>query len=145
MPSLSKFHKELVGGDPTPEQQRLYEAFPEFKGYSKEEHDKYLLVATFILGLHQTKNSQKVSFFVPRSHDALVIETINELLKEIKQKRAKLPNKGLEGNRQIVKAIQNIEIGSRVFTVKTEPERWIAYGFSITTPAPEWLTTKLLV
>jgi hypothetical protein len=143
---VASFHQTLLGGDPTPEQINLYES--EARGFSNDQKDEAKFIATFVLGLYQTRDWEastfrKVQFAVTRVIDPWVIAKINWIVKVIAEKRAgqNLPK---SSNRMIVDAISHLEIGSRVHTIAVEPPHWVAYGFTKEIEAPSWLKKKLL-
>jgi hypothetical protein len=150
MHKLGLFHLKLIGSDPTPEQLQLYEASATKHGFANEKPDRDRFVATFVLGLHLTFDpdsgrSRSVPFAVPQALDQWVIDAINDLLVKIKAQRKDIPKEErIRGNKRIAEAITCLEIGSRVFSVASEPSRWVAFGFTRDMYAPPWLKDGLL-
>ncbi len=144
--NIVSFHQSLLGGDPTPEQIRLYES--KARGFFNDQEDEPKFIATFVLGLYQTRDWEarafrKVQFAVTRAIDPWAIGRINWIVKVIGEKRARL-NLPKAGNKMLVEAISNLEIGSRVYTIAQEPPHWVAFGFSKEAEAPAWLKQRLL-
>jgi len=140
----------LVGGDPTPDQARLYAS--NANGFSSEEKNDNRFLATFVLGVYRTRNWQaksfrKVTFAIPRPLDTWAVSKINWIIQTIRDQRAQLQiskEAKQQANKMIVEAITNLEMGSRVFTLAEEPSHWVAFGFKQETEMPEWLRRGLL-
>jgi hypothetical protein len=141
-------HRGLRLGDPTPEQLRLYDAV-DVHGYLDDQPDESRFVGTFILGLYQTfdrtaNHFHNVVLLVPQSLDKWAVDQMNATLKIIKSKQEKWPAaEKANFNRNLVSAVRNLEMGSRVFQI-SQPARWVAFGFGEATPAPEWVKNGLL-
>lgn len=140
----ASFHRSLFGGDPTPEQLKLYQS--KAHGFSNDAEDEAKFIATFVLGLFQTRDWEantfrNVVFAVPRPHEKWVLGRIQWIVGILAAKRAGLPK---SRNKMLVEAINNLQMGSRVYSVATEPPRWVSYGFKKEGEVPEWLRQGLL-
>jgi len=141
---IASFHRSLLGGDPTPEQRELY--LSKAHGFDNDQEDEAKFIATFVLGLYQTRDWEasifrKVAFAVPRSLDAWSVGRLRSIVSHIASIRVGKPK---SGNRGIVEAINNLEMGSRVYSVAEEPARWVAFGFKREDEIPAWLRQGLL-
>ncbi len=142
------FHTNLLGEDPTPEQRRLYAAFPEQRGFSGEGQDPDRFLATFIAALLNTWDGEakacqhKVALAIPRAIEPWCVDQINLFLERMKVRQKKLPKATIK---YFLQAMRCVETGTRVFTVTEAPKRWFAFGFSVDSVAPEWLKKGLLV
>jgi hypothetical protein len=147
--SISNFHKQLLGVDPTPEQNRLYEAFPKQRGFSSEEQNSDRFVATFIAALADTWDGDakactfKVPLAIPRAIEPWCIDQINLFVETMKVRRKLIPDKRFIPH--FLQAMKHVETGTRVFSMVEAPKRWTAFGFSVDSVAPEWLKEGLLV
>lgn len=146
--SAAKLHKRLCLGDPTPEQQRLYDAV-DVHGYLDDQPDEGRFLAAFVLGLYQTYDTktnifQTATLIIPNSLDKWALGRINATLDHIKsQQGGWKPDIRIGFNQRLVAAVRHLEMGSRVFHIK-QPARWVAFGFGENTPAPEWVKNGLL-
>ncbi len=144
---ISKFHTLLLGTDPTPDQRRLYEAFPTSRGFSGESQDAERFVATFIVALSDTWDPEAkaavntVPLAIPRAIEPWCMDQINLFLESVKARRKLLPKVAIK---QFVAAVKLIETGTRVFSLTSAPKRWVAFGFARESVAPEWLKDELL-
>ena len=145
---ISVFHKRLLGQDPTPEQQRLYDIFPKRRGFSNEEQDPDLFVATFIVSLADTwdaatKTSKyTVPLAIPRAIEPWCIDQMDVLVNRVRLRLNVLPKAFVASFAQ---AARHVETGTRVFAIVEAPKRWTAFGFSVSSVAPPWLKEGLLV
>ncbi len=146
--SITTFHKQLLGVDPTPEQSRLYVAFPKRRGFSSEDQDSDRFVATFIAAMTDTWDRDtkactlEVPLAIPRAIEPWCIDQINLFVEKVKVRRKLIPK---EFTPQFVQAVRHVKMGTRVFSIVEAPKRWAAFGFSVETMAPEWLREGLLV
>lgn len=146
--SISTFHKQLLGVDPTPEQNLLYNAFPKRRGFSSEEQDSDRFIATFIAALTDTwdRDTKACTFTVPlaipRAIEPWCIDQINLFVERMKVRRKTFVSKTIIP--QFVQAVRHVEMGTRVFSMVEAPKRWVAFGFSTDSVAPEWLKEGLL-
>lgn len=147
---LQTFHTSLLAGYPTPEQARLYQHVPEKHGFDTDQRDKSLFLATFVAGLYLTRDwdsggFREVHLIVTRPLEGWVVDTMNLVLQGVRRIRAQIPKtQRLEGNRLIVKAVANLVMGSRPFSIPDVPKRWVCFGYTANSPAPEWLKEGLL-
>jgi hypothetical protein len=145
--NLVQFHYGLLGIHPTPEQRRLYDVFPQKRGFSSEEQNAERFVATFIAALSDTwdatsmMSSFKVSFAIPRLIEPWCIDQVNLFLEQMKARRHRIAKGFIP---QFLQAVRNVETGTRVFSLVEAPKRWVAFGFSFDSAAPEWLKEGLL-
>jgi hypothetical protein len=144
---FSQFHKLLLGTDPTPDQVRLYGAFPKYRGYSNDAQEADRFIATFLIALgdtwdRDTKTSHTVSLAVPRAMESWCIEAINSILEKVKLRKKALTPPGVK---MFVQAVKHVEMGSRVFSVDAAPKRWLAFGFKKEDNVPDWLRGGLML
>lgn len=140
------FHTLLLGTDPTPEQKRLYDSFPSYRGYSSDAQEADRFIATFLVALGDTwdkdsKMNRAVSLAIPRTMEPWCIENINKVVDAVKSRKKVLPKPAIK---QFVQAVKNVEMGSRVFSVDVAPKRWLAFGFTKESTVPEWLRDGLM-
>lgn len=144
---ISKFHALLLGTDPTPEQRRLYSAFPAHRGFASEDQDADRFIATFITALSDTWDRDAkapmhtVPLAIPRVMEPWCIDQINAFLDQVKARKSTLPKAAIK---QFVLAVKHVETGTRVFSVPDAPKRWLAFGFDKESTAPEWLKDGLM-
>lgn len=123
---------------------------PEKHGFSNDQKDKNRFVATFVAGLHLTKDwdsgtFREVHLIVPINLEMWCIDTMNLIVEGIRQVRAGIPKQErLEGNRLIVKAVTKLVMGNRPYLCPNEPPRWVGFGYTRDSEAPSWLKQGLL-
>jgi len=150
MSTVSKFHYDLLGSEPTAVQASLYES-SEKHGFSNDTKDPLLFIGTLVLGLRtafepETGAFHDVVFPIPKNLEEFAIDTMNRVIRAIGQKRQQLDRKTrIQGGRQIGEAFCRLHVGNRAFTLPEEPSRWVAFGFLTNSPAPAWLRAGLLV
>jgi hypothetical protein len=143
--NLSKFHISLLRTDPTPEQRRLYEAFPRYRGYSSEDQNPDRFVATFIAALADTWDEEakacihKVPLALPRLIEPWCMDQVNLFLDQVKARKLPKPVRRL-----FLDAMNHVETGTRVFAIVAAPKRWFAYGFDTGSVVPDWIKGGLL-
>lgn len=152
------FHQNLLGKaqDPTPKafrlsqvHQDLYAAFQADKrGYrlllnnSKEDEARFL--ATFVMALYLTNfpNEGKVIFVVSRGTEKWAVNQIKAIAHYIYRSRKGAPTSAISA---IDEALRRIDLGSRALQIETEPERWVAYGFTNQDILPPWMRGRLVL
>lgn len=142
-----RFHKALVGSDPTPEQVNVYKTLETRHGTFVEERSKHAFLAVFVASLALTKDpvtkeSRNVYLIMPSGLDDWATNSINELLAALRRKPID-PQKKAARNKGLVKALNHVLRGSRVMALTSEPERWVSYGFSESTIMPDWMRQGL--
>jgi len=151
MSTIAKFHKDLLGSDPTPEQSKLYESTEIHHGYSNDSRDAMLFTGTLVLGLHTAFEPDpgifhEVVFAIPKTLEGFTVEIMNRVIQVISKRRAGLdPKTRKKGGKLIAEAFKNLHVGHRAHTLAEEPPRWVAFGFVVNSPAPAWLRSGLLV
>jgi hypothetical protein len=147
--NLERFHKSLLGVDPTTLQVSLYSSGKH--GYSDGARNVERFTASLVLGLHMTFSEETrafhdTMFIVPKRLESFAVETTNGIVQGIKQSRAGLPAAVKNsGGRLITEAFRHLHIGSRVLRIAESPERWAAFGFRVEDVIPAWLRDDLLL
>ncbi len=138
----------LLGSPPRAQHDRLYRAYPASRGYLGKERDPILFEAVLTLALVQAskaegeKSLHKVYFLVPATTERWVTDEFRASAKRI---FAHLRDRRQAGAiKHIGQLFHQVMLGSQVFALPTEPERWVAFGFSALDPTPEWMRQKLL-
>lgn len=146
---LHRLHTALLGNDIQEVTRRLYEEHPSFLGYSSKETHPGMFEAVLILSLFQAgkspgdKNVHKVYFLAPAPlTDGWVLGEFKAAAKRI---FGRLKTGSSVAAVQHVGALfHQVLLGSQVFALPQEPDRWVAFGFSRSDPIPEWMSAKLL-
>lgn len=144
---LTLFHTSLLGTDPTPEQKRLYAVFPKLRGYDGDQQEPDRFVATLIAALSETWDPESkasihtVSLAIPRVMEPWCMTTINQFVEKMRARRKFLPKAAIT---QFVQAVKHVETGTRIFSVSSAPKRWLAFGFTKDSAAPDWLKDGLM-
>jgi hypothetical protein len=150
-PENARRTHKLLGSDPTPKQERIYEAYPRARGASAREMDQETFESALVMAITQTfpngPNAEpfKCYFFVPASAEKWAIEQLNVSARRIFEKLKGMPpaRRSLAA-KQIGRFLKCIMMGSRVLQLEKGPERWVAFGFEKSDPIPDWLRDGLL-
>jgi hypothetical protein len=143
---LCRIHTSLLDEDPGEDQERLYRAYPKFRGYAYSDHDHARFQATFVLGLAQTYSMSpekltRTAFLVSPVTEKWALARLDQILREIFdrcRKEAKIKVARFLGG-----SLENLLVGNRVLQIE-EPVRWAAYGFDLDMPLPDWMKDALL-
>lgn len=144
---ISKLHRGLLREDPTPEQQRFYKVFPQYRGYASADQDSERFVASFVAALADTWDEglkacvHTVPFALPRTIEPWCLDQINLFLDRVKSHKHLLSK---PVRRLVLDAVKHVETGTRVFAIASAPKRWVAFGFDTQSVAPEWIKEGLL-
>ncbi len=146
---LLRLHALLGGGTPQEIHTRLYGAFPAALGFSSNARDDSMFEAVLTLALLQAGKSggetefHKVYFLVPASiSDGWVVPKFRTSAKHIFDRLKR--GKSVAAVKHVGDLFKGVMLGSQVFTLPQEPDRWVAFGFSKTDPIPDWMRNKLL-
>jgi len=144
----NKFHRAFLGEEPSDKQHLLYGAYPAKRGFLLQEKDYLLFEATLVLAMVQVFPEKpggellKSFLFIPASMSVWCGEQINAMVTRmfgvLKEK------KSVTGAKMLARLINNVAMGSRVLQLRSEPERWAAFGFDQSAPVPKWLGDALL-
>lgn len=146
---LVQLHSVLLGGVPTVRQEGLYRAYPSVLGFSSKEIDDALFQATLILALFQVGQDHpyglhKVYFLAPAAiTDGWVLDPFKDTAKHIFERLK--TGKSVALVKHVGELFHQVMLGSQVFLLPQEPERWVSYGFSKSDSIPTWMQPKLLV
>jgi hypothetical protein len=149
--NLAKFHVKLFGHDPseTPEaylitvsQLALYTGHTDlgFRGFSNNERDEELFLATFVLALNQTQGTERTVLVVAQPHVRWAIKQVETIARYAFRRRQGDPK---EEVRVLRDAFYQLNLTSKVLRID-EPERWVIFGFNEADPLPIWAKDKLL-
>lgn len=150
---LVVFHQGLLGRDPnrTPAvfhvsdlHRRLYDAYPAARGFSTpptEGRHEGRFLATLVLALAQTKpgDDRKVYLFVPRFHEPWARTRIEGVARHTIRCRKK-DAVGVRAMQAIFR--QLTPCGD--FAQVSEPDYWVAFGFSLAGKLPDWIGRRLI-
>lgn len=150
---IVEFHKNLLGGEPTPIQKAFYDGFS--KGYrglwvldtsdprvENETTLKCKFYAALVVALFQTKGDDgemhPVAVVMPKRFDGWAEEQTREL--------ARLIFKSRKGNIQAVlvlrEAFQQLRFATRILQIH-EPSHWVGFGFEKgDISLPNWLSSR---
>lgn len=146
---LRRLHLNLLGTHPQEAQDRLYKAFPAALGYATPVADDVLFEAALMLALLQAgkvdgeKEVHKVYFLTPASFaEGWVLTEFRAAAKRIFDRLK--TGKSVTAVKHVGELFHQVMLGSQVFTLPQEPDRWVAFGFSRSAPIPDWMSRKLL-
>jgi hypothetical protein len=142
-------HEMVYGDPPQPEHLRLYEAFPEHRGFSDQSESVPRFEAALHLALLQTippegaqGTFRRSYLLLPRTHQTWAIARVKSIAERMFA--------GFKAKRQIPlaksmgKCFEHMVTGHHVLQMHGEPEAWVAFGFTLADPLPSWLGKKLL-
>ena len=145
----------FVGQAPTPLQDRLYDGFPNVRGFSSQEKIHEQLEAVAMLGISQTwqregeESPNRVFFLVPSATAMLwCLDVLRGTAKGFFQtlKEKPLPKDAKIRVAEMIGGLFNhLQIGIPR-DADGPPDRWVAFGYLHTDKTqPEWLRSRLLV
>lgn len=143
MGQIENFHKSLVGSDPTPKQRIVYDILGSAHGVLRNDPDREEFVAIFIASLASTvcpltREYRTVYLIMPDKIEQWATDTINSFLQALRKVKID-PEAKKRRNKGLVLAVQHLMRGGRVWSLNDAPPHWVAYGFSESTPMPDWL------
>ncbi len=145
---LQKYHTQLIGKAPTKEHLTLYEAFPDYKGFSDREVNLARFEAVIVLCLSQAFNEpgqdkpNKTYLFVPANQEKWAMAQLKILAQRLFARCKEHKAKGTA--LYLGEVFRSLMLGSRAVLLVNDPGRWAAYGFDRKDPAPNWMRDKLL-
>lgn len=145
----------FTGRDPSPLQARLYEGFPNVRGFSSQDKIPEQLEAVAMLGISQTWQQEgqdspnKTFFLVPTATSMLWCLDILKgmakgFFKSVKERPMPKDTK-IKVATTIGDLFNHLQIGIPR-DAEGPPERWVAFGYLHTDVAqPAWIRSRLLV
>jgi hypothetical protein len=146
-----KLHQLFVGLQVTSRQSSIYENAGSH-GVSSKEKDLDIIDATVVLALAKAAEKgsySRVHVIVPQDFRAIVFERIHLMAKNFTLSVRVLPEAAKQKKskaiaRKLLEALHLPETRvNHIFSI-SEPERWVAIGYSTVDPLPEWLSNGLL-
>jgi len=144
-------HQTFLGSPVTEDHAKLYGNFPKYRGFSSDAPTPEDFAAAFVVALMQVLWAQdgllKESFILVPAHK---IAWANDQLSTVtRQMFARWKGRGtVEERKRIVgklsRAFGHLMVGSRVLQMG-EPARWVAVGFRVEDPVPDWMKAALLL
>jgi hypothetical protein len=146
-----KLHRVILGREPTPIQQRLYDEFPHAVGYSDRslnpERFQAVTVLTLVRAIEAKRGPEphRVLMFIPPAHEAWVLEQFHTFTKDVFAYC-----KTLSGNRVALAKMwgghfHQIVIAKRVLQFSEPPPYWMTFGFDREDLVPDWVRSRLVV
>ncbi len=146
-----KLHQVMLGREPTPIQQRLYDEFPTAVGYSDRTLDAERFQAVTVLTIRRAIEAKRgpephrVLVFIPPAHEAWVLDQFRTFTKDVFAYC-----KTLSGNRAALakrwgEHFHQIVIAKRVLQFSDPPPHWMAFGFDREDLIPDWVRSRLIV
>ena len=150
---IAKYHKFLLGPEPTVEQMALYEAAPLKRGFAwprwlTERQKEMLFEAVLMFALTQTAQERgepsphRVYLFVPAELEGWATEHIRRSATVVFGRCKKAQNVDLA--RLLGAMFKGLLLGGRLTPATQKPDRWAAFGFEAEDAVPRWLTEALL-
>lgn len=143
---LCRIHRGITGQDSEEAHEQLYRAYPTLRGYASSALNLPYLQATIVLGLSQTymlhpERMTKTAFLVSPTAEKWALEQLDLILREIFDQCRQTGN--LRVAQYLGAALKHFLIGNRILQIE-EPTRWVAFGFDLDMPLPDWMKDSLL-
>jgi hypothetical protein len=131
-----KFHRKVLGSEPTARQRSFYEMGS--RGFSVAL-DEELFAATFLLAVYLAKDGPVV-IAIPKAIDRQILQAITYWTRGIYRRF-----KGRDvAFKDFTNRIHQLQLATRLLVQTQEPARWVSMGLSKEDPIPEWLKNRLL-
>lgn len=143
---LTLMHSQVIGAQPSADQESLYRVFPDFRGYSDTSLNTDRFDAVVLVALSVAAKNDAVVVFAPTAHEKWVVSQFNDLADRIFTQCKAIG--GAKAKRvQLAKAYETmfnrIQLTGRLLQVPKEPPHWLSFGFVASGPLPEWMPDKL--
>lgn len=143
-------HSNFLGRSITDQQQALYES-ESGRGFSSKEKDTSLTDATLVMALALAKAEGTVAFspvyiFAPLNMHQWVFERIHHLALSL---TARVKGADVEKRKRSLgiarQWLEVLKVGApKLADLQSEPERWVAVGYTKEDALPEWFKGALL-
>lgn len=143
---LILMHSQVIGVQPSADQESLYRVFPDLRGYSDADLNAGRFDAVVLVALHVAARNAAVVVFAPTAHEKWVVAKFNDLADRIFNRCKDIG--GEKAKRvQLAKAYKTmfgrISLTGRLLQIPKEPAHWLSFGFVASGPLPEWMPDKL--
>lgn len=143
---LTLMHSQVIGAQPSADQEALYRVFPDLRGYSDVSLNTDRFDAVVLVALHLAAKNEGVLVFAPTAHEKWVVSQFNDLADRIFS-RCKAIGGDKAKRTQLAKAYETmfgrISLTGRLLQIPKEPSHWLSFGFEASGPLPEWMPDKL--
>lgn len=146
-----RIHLAFLGENPGPTHTRLYTEFPVARGFSSNVADEARFEATFVAGLAQVFEDggglQPCFLLLPASQTVWGTAQMTQIVRRMlsRWKHESDPAIRARAVHRLAEGIKHMMVGSRVLQLDNPPSRWVAFGFTVNDPVPEWLRDGLIL
>ena len=129
-----------IEAKPSPQELQVYNCAASFHGFQGSELDLVVFDATFLAAFTRSfLDSKPVFFFTPKVHSAWCFARATELCQKAVRNKP-------ESKEALKGALVRIKTDAPPWALDTEPESWVAFGFSEGDGVllPDWCKAKLI-
>jgi len=140
-----EFHQIVLGTEPTAEQLRLYNQFPDFRGISDRAQEPKVAEAVLLLALRSGTAADRVLVLAPLAQEEWLLKQCETMAIGCFEGCKKYPSRVEElvyGYKQLFKKLM---MTGRLLQLQEEPEHWVSFGFTVDDILPSWMTNRLLL
>ena len=141
-----QWHRTMLGQEPTEQQSKLYDSYPNYRGIADPALDSKVAEAILILALSSGLVHNKVAVLAPPQHEKWLIQQFDKVaertFQHCKTRPAPQAKSEIFGYVQLFKKLQ---LMGRPLQLQNEPQYWVSFGFTLESPLPEWMSPRLLV
>ena len=141
--SAVRWHHTILSAEPSQEQMKLYDAWPNFRGFSDRSLDPAVVEAVIILALRSGKAEDRVLLLAPAEIEGWVLERFESLALRCFEGHRSREN-AAEMINGFTRLFRKIVLTGRVLQLQEEPLYWMSFGFCEVDPLPSWMAGRLL-
>jgi hypothetical protein len=143
--SFTIWHQTVVGTEPTPEQLRLYDSWPNLRGFSDRTQDPKIAEAIIVLALRAGSVSDRVLVLAPLAvEDWLLQQFDSAAMRCFQGCPQRYPGRAKEMINGFTQLFRKVKMTGRILQMPEEPAHWLSFGFSVDDPLPPWMPGRLL-
>jgi hypothetical protein len=143
--SASVWHHTVLGTDPTPEQLRLYNSWPTFKGFSDNSLDPTVAEAVIILALRSGSGNDQVLVLAPQAAEQWLLEQFEAVaIRSFQWTKERYPTRAKEMINGFIQLFRKVKMTGRVLQLREEPAHWVSFGFLAESTLAPWMDGRLL-
>jgi hypothetical protein len=139
-----EWHRIILGTEPTAEQMRLYNAYPEYKGISDRAQDPDMAKSAILLALRSGTGTDQVLVLAPQAQEDWLLKQCETVAITCFESCKKYPTRAKDLIKGYTRLFQKLKMTGRLLQLEEEPPHWVSFGFSVDDALPPWMPGKLL-
>ena len=143
--SVARYHEVAFGVEPTEVQLKLYNSWPDFRGFSDNALNPVLAEAVILVALKASAGADRVVLVAPHALEEWLLKQIESIaIRIFEECPGRFPERAPLMIPAYAKLFQKVKMTGRILQMPEEPAHWVSFGFLAEDTLPPWMHGRLL-